>query len=142
MFDYIRDKYGSDLKKKTFAVWGLAFKPGTDDMREAPSVNLITSIIESGGRVQAFDPVSNDEASKKFPKEWIADNKLIFFDDNYAALENSDAMVLMTEWKMFRNPSIKKIKEKMQNLCIFDGRNQYDPGYMRKNGFEYKGIGR
>ncbi len=142
MFDHIRDKYGSDLKEKIFAVWGLSFKPGTDDMREAPSVNLITSIIESGGKVQAFDPVANKEAAKKFPQKWIADNTLTFFDDNYVALQNSDALALMTEWKMFRNPNLLKMKEKMQNLCIFDGRNQYDPEYMIKNGFEYKGIGR
>ena len=142
IFDYITSKYGSDLMGKIFAIWGLAFKPGTDDMREAPSVNLITSIIESGGRVQAFDPIANKEAIKKFPTEWIAENKLTFFDDNYAAIENSDALVLMTEWKMFRNPSLSKMKELMQNLCIFDGRNQYDPEYLRQNGFEYKGIGR
>jgi UDPglucose 6-dehydrogenase len=127
---------------KVFAIWGLAFKPGTDDMREAPSVNLITSVIESGGKVQAFDPVSNKEAIKKFPQEWISENKLTFFDDNYSALKNIDALVLMTEWKMFRNPSLQKMKEKMHNLCIFDGRNQYDPEFMKKNGFEYKGIGR
>ena len=92
--------------------------------------------------MQAFDPAANDEAAEKFPPEWISKNKLTFFDDNYAALENSDALVLMTEWKMFRNPSLSKMKELMQNLCIFDGRNQYDPDYMRENGFEYKGIGR
>ena len=142
MFDHITDKYGSNLKGKIFAVWGLAFKPGTDDMREAPSVNLISSIIGSGGKVQAFDPVANEEAAKKFPREWISEKKLIFFVDNYDALENSDALLLMTEWKMFRNPSLSKMKELMQNLCIFDGRNQYDPEFMKKNGFEYKGIGR
>ena len=103
---------------------------------------FFTSVIEYGGKVQAFDPVTNTEAKKKFPREWVAENKLTFFDDNYAALENSDALVLMTEWKMFRNPSLSKMKEKMQNLCIFDGRNQYDPDYMRENGFYYKGIGR
>ena len=142
MFEYIQKKFGSTLKGNTFAVWGLSFKPGTDDMREAPSINLITSIIEAGGKVQAFDPVANEEAAKKFPKEWISTNQLIFFDDNYSALENADALVLMTEWKLFRNPSLSKMKKLMQNHCIFDGRNQYDPQYMRQNGFEYKGIGR
>ena len=142
MFDHITSKYGSDLTGKVFAIWGLAFKPGTDDMREAPSVVLIKSLIIAGAMVQAFDPVAVGEAKKKFPQEWISEKKLIFFDDNYAALENSDALVLMTEWKMFRNPSLSKMKELMNNLCIFDGRNQYDPGYMRENGFEYKGIGR
>ncbi len=142
MFDHIRDKYGSNLKGKTFAIWGLAFKPGTDDMREASSVVLIKALIKSGAIVQAFDPVANKEAAKEFPKEWIADDTLTFFDDNYAALDNSDALVLMTEWKMFRNPSIINMKNKMQYLCIFDGRNQYDPEFMKLNGFEYKGIGR
>ena len=142
MFDYILDKYGPALKGKTFAIWGLSFKPGTDDMREAPSVNVITSLIEAGARVQAFDPVANEEAAKKFPKGWISNNKLTFTDDNYRALKNADALVLITEWKMFRNPSLSKIKEQMRVLCIFDGRNQYDPEYMKKNGFEYKGIGR
>jgi len=142
MFDHIISKYGTCLAGKVFTIWGLAFKPGTDDMREAPSEYLITSIIESGGKVQASDPVANKEAAKKYPDEWISKNKLIFFDDNYAALENSDALVLMTEWKMFRNPSLSKMKELMNNLCIFDGRNQYDPDYIRENGFEYKGIGR
>jgi len=142
MFDHITNKYGSDLNGLIFTVWGLSFKPGTDDMREAPSVKLIISIIESGGKVQAFDPIANEEAVKKFSKDWISSGKLTFCDDNYSALENSNALVLMTEWKMFRNPSLSKMKEKMQNLCIFDGRNQYDPDYMRENGFEYKGIGR
>ena len=142
IFEYIIDKYGSDLSGKTFAIWGLAFKPGTDDMREAPSINVIISLIEAGARVQAFDPVANKEAAKQFPKGWISDNKLIFSDDNYTALKNADALILMTEWKMFRNPSLSIMKEKMTYLCIFDGRNQYDPEYMRENEFEYKGIGR
>ncbi len=142
IFNHILDKYNSDLSEKTFAVWGLAFKPGTNDMREAPSINVITSLIEAGARVQAFDPVANNEAARKFPKEWISDEKLVFLNDNYIALENADALVLITEWKLFRNPSLSKMKDKMKDLCIFDGRNQYDPEYMRKNGFEYKGIGR
>ena len=142
IFDHISNKYGSNLSGHTFAVWGLSFKPGTDDMREASSLVLINSLIKAGAKVQAFDPVANEEAKKKFPKEWISTNKLVFCDDSYGALENSNALVLMTEWKMFRNPSLSKMKEKMQNLCIFDGRNQYDPDYMRENGFEYKGIGR
>ena len=142
IFDHITSKYGSDLSGLIFAVWGLSFKPGTDDMREAPSVNLISSIIESGGKVQAYDPVANKEAAKRFPLDWVTKNKLSFFDDNYVALENCDALVIMTEWKMFRNPSLSKMKKIMKNLCIFDGRNQYNPEYLRQNGFEYKGIGR
>ena len=142
MFDYITDKYGVDLNKKIFTIWGLAFKPGTDDMREAPSINLINSLIGAGAKVYAFDPVANREAAKQFPEEWISNNKLAIVEDNYIALENSDALVLMTDWKIFRNLNIKKMKAKMKNFCIFDGRNQYDPEYVKKNGFEYKGIGR
>ena len=142
IFNHIVYKHGLDLNGKTFALWGLAFKPGTDDMRQAPSVNIITSVIEAGGRVRAFDPVANEKAKKQFPKEWISDDKLIFMDDIYRTLENTDALILMTEWKMFRNPSLTIMKEKMKNLSIFDGRNQFDPEFMRKHGFEYKGIGR
>ena len=142
IFEYITKKFGNNLKGKTFAIWGLAFKPGTDDMREAPSINIINLIINAGGIVQAFDPAANEEAVKRFPKEWITNNKLILLDDNYAALKDCDALVLMTEWKMFRNPSITIMKGAMKNFCIFDGRNQFDPQYMRRNGFDYKGIGR
>jgi len=142
MYDHITNKFGSDLSGLIFTVWGLSFKPGTDDMREAPSINLIKSLIESGAVVQAFDPVAVDEAKKKFPEEWVSEGKMIFYEDNYEALESADALVLMTEWKMFRNPSLSKMKKLMQNLCIFDGRNQYDPDYIRENGFYYKGIGR
>jgi len=141
IFDHIKSKFGADLSGLIFAVWGLSFKPGTDDIREAPSVVLINFLIKAGARVQAFDPVANEEAIKKFPKDWVP-KKLTFCDDNYSALENSNALVLMTEWKMFRNPNLSIMKELMQNLCIFDGRNQYDPDYMRNNGFYYKGIGR
>ena len=142
MFDHITTKYGSDLSGLIFAVWGLSFKPGTDDMRDASSIVLINSLIKAGAMVQAFDPVANEEAAKKFSKDWISSRKLTFCDDNYSTLVNSNALVLMTEWKIFRNPSLSKMKELMKNLCIFDGRNQYDPDYMRENGFEYKGIGR
>ena len=142
MFGYILDKYGSNLIGKTFAIWGLSFKPETDDMREAPSINLINSLIEAGAKVRAFDPVANKEATKQFPEEWISTNKLTFVDDNYKALKNVYALILMTEWKMFRNPRISKMKQLMTNYCIFDGRNQYNPEYIIKNGFEYKGIGR
>ena len=88
--------------------------------------------------------VSHEDSTDNFFQFKLdySENKLVLLDDNYKALENADALILMTEWKMFRNPSIRKMKEKMKKLSIFDGRNQYDPEYMRKNGFEYKGIGR
>ena len=99
-------------------------------------------MLITGGLIQAFDPVVNEEVARKFLQEWIHDNKLIFYDDNYEALNNANALILMTEWKMFRNPSISKMKKLMKNYCIFDGRNQYEPEYMQKKGFKYKGIGR
>ena len=142
LYSYIQKKFSSKLNGKIFTIWGLSFKPGTDDIREASSLVLINSLIKAGAKVQAFDPVANEEAKKKFSANWMNDRKLIFYDDSYTALENADALVLMTEWKMFRNPSLSKMKELMRNLCIFDGRNQYDPDYMRENGFYYKGIGR
>ena len=142
IFKYIKNKFGNNLKGKVFAVWGLSFKPETDDMREAPSINVIKSIIKSGGIINAFDPIANNEAKTKFPIEWVDNNKINFYNDNYSALDNVDALILMTEWKMFRNPNINKMKDKMKSLYIFDGRNQYDPEFMKKKGFEYKGIGR
>ncbi len=142
IIQYIKNKIGNNFKEKIFTVWGLSFKPGTDDMREAPSINIISSIIESGGLVQAFDPIANEEAARQFPQEWVQEKKLVFYDDNYKALKNAYALILMTEWNMFRNPSISKMKQLMENHYIFDGRNQYDPEYMKENGFIYKGIGR
>ena len=142
IFKYITKKFGSNLTGKIFTIWGLSFKPDTTDMREAPSINIINSIITAGGLVQAFDPVANNEAANYFSPELFNDKKIQLFHNNYSALENSNALILMTEWKMFRNPSISKMKEKMKDFYIFDGRNQYDPKFMKKNGFEYKGIGR
>ena len=142
IFDYISKIFNNNLDNKVFAVWGLAFKPGTDDMREAPSINIIASIIESGGKVQAYDPVANIEARNYFPNEWIENKKIVFTDDNYSALVNANALILLTEWKMFRNLNIGKMKKNMKQLFVFDGRNQYDPKFMKENGFEYKGIGR
>ena len=142
IFNYIVKKFGNDLSGLIFTIWGLSFKPGTDDMREASALILINSLIGAGASVNAFDPVANKEARKNIPEEWIDENKVTFFHDSYDALNNSDALVLMTEWKMFRNPNLSKMKKTMKNLCIFDGRNQYDPEYIRENGFEYKGIGR
>ena len=142
IFQYIKNTFENDLEGKIFTVWGLSFKPGTDDMRKAPSINVISSIIESGGFVQAFDPAVNVKTDNNFHQEWIKDKKLIFFDDYYKALKNSQALILMTEWRLFRNPNIAIMKQLMTNYYIFDGRNQYDPEYMRENGFIYKGIGR
>ena len=142
LFKYIIDRYGKDLSGLTFTIWGLSFKPGTDDMREAPSIILIKNLIESGAIIKAYDPAANREALKYFSKNLINNKKLIIFDEHYKALDGSDGLVLMTEWKMFRNPKFSKMKKLMNKLCIFDGRNQYDPHFIKSKGFEYKGIGR
>lgn len=142
IFKYIVKRFGKELAGLTFSVWGLSFKPGTDDMREAPSIKLINDLVDCGAKIKAFDPVANQEALRYFSKKWILDKNIILCDDSYEALVDSDGLVLMTEWKMFRNPNFSKMKTLMKQLYIFDGRNQYDPRHVVDKGFEYKGIGR
>lgn len=134
----LSDKMGQDFSGKTFAIWGLAFKPGTDDMREAPSLNLINFICENGGNVNAYDPKANDEA-----KKYLNDhqNSINYFDNKYHALENVDALFLVTEWKEFRSPDFHKMKDLMSKPIIFDGRNQYSLESMDKLNFDYYQIG-
>jgi UDPglucose 6-dehydrogenase len=138
----IKERFGEDLSVRSFAVWGLAFKPGTDDMREASSIMLINSLVKAGAVVRAYDPAAMVEARKIFPEEWFEQERIILVDQPYDALDGVDAMVLVTEWKSFRQPDFKGMKERMGNQVIFDGRNQYDPEEVRDFGFEYFGIGR
>ncbi len=140
--DKIADYFGSDLAEKSIAVWGLAFKPGTDDMRQAPSISLLERLIDGGARVRAYDPVAMDEARKVLPEEWFDEERLQLVDHQYAALEGADALVLVTEWKPFRHPDFAAMKRMMAEAVIFDGRNQYDPHQLAKDGFYYDGIGR
>jgi UDPglucose 6-dehydrogenase len=134
----LSDKMGQDFSDKTFAVWGLAFKPGTDDMREAPSLNLIKFICENGGKVNAYDPKAKEEAKKYLNSH---QNSISYFDNKYQALENVDALFLVTEWKEFRSPDFHKMKELMNQPIIFDGRNQYSLESMEKLDFDYQQIG-
>jgi UDPglucose 6-dehydrogenase len=134
--------FGDNLKNIIVAVWGLAFKPGTDDMREASSIVLIEEVIKRGATVQVFDPVAMEVAREIFPKEWVNANKLIFVEHHYDALQSADVLALVTEWKLFCYPDIKTMKDKMRKQIILDGRNQYDPQQMREAGFEYYGVGR
>ncbi len=138
----IKSRFGKDLSSLKFCVWGLAFKPGTDDMREASSIVLIQELIEAGARITAYDPVAMDQAKKELPGDWLADQKIIMAENQYQALEGADAMVLVTEWKAFRQPDFRKIAAILNEPVIFDGRNQYDPEEMTEAGFEYHGIGR
>lgn len=130
--------FGQNLKGKTFAVWGLAFKPQTDDMREAPAIVIIRALIAAGAKIRAFDPVAMNEAKR------ILGNLegFILCSDEYEALKGADAMLLITEWRQFRYPDFKRIKAELKEAVIFDGRNQYDPKALRELGFTYYGIGR
>jgi UDPglucose 6-dehydrogenase len=142
LFEKIIARFGSDLSGLTFGVWGLAFKPGTDDMREAPSLVLLRELVASGARVRAHDPVANEAARQVFPRDWFLDLHLDLFEHQYDALKEADAMVLVTEWKPYRQPDLSLMKRLMKQPVIFDGRNQYNPSQLRAEGFEYFGIGR
>ncbi|MGL4668472.1 MAG: UDP-glucose dehydrogenase family protein [Saezia sp.] len=141
LFHKVKTLFGDNLQGKTFAIWGLAFKPGTDDMREAPSKILIEALLNAGAKVQAFDPVAHKVALQELPAHALEKQQIILAKDQYAALDNADALLLVTEWKIFRNPDFKLIKEKLKQPIIFDGRNQYDPKSLRAQGFDYHGIG-
>lgn len=130
--------FGSDLSEKIFAVWGLSFKPKTDDMREAPARVIIEMLIDAGAKIVAYDPVAMDEAKRVF-----GDNpKISYAEGNYETLKDADALLLITEWNQFRNPDFQAIKERLKEPVIFDGRNQYDPKEMKMLGFTYYSIGR
>lgn len=142
LFEKIVQRFGSQLSKHIFGVWGLAFKPGTDDVREAPSLMLLGDLIGAGARVKAYDPVAMPAVRQRLPEPWFENGTLELAEHQYDALEQVDAMVLVTEWKPFRHPDFAKIKRIMKLPIIFDGRNQYDPETLRAAGFEYTGIGR
>ena len=129
-------RFGENLEGKTFAVWGLAFKPKTNDMREAPSITIINALLERGAKIKAFDPKAVEEAKFYF------NNKITYTNNAYEALEGADGMLLLTEWNEFRRPDFEKIKTMMKTPVIFDGRNQYDTKRLEEKGFEYHQIGR
>lgn len=132
-------RLGEDLSGLTLCVWGLSFKPGTDDMREAPSVYIIKELIKRGARVHAYDPKAMNEAKKYYLKEIGVE--LQYFDSKYEAVKNSDALVLLTEWKEFRSPDFYELSKLLKKSIIFDGRNQYKSLGLEKKGFEYYQIG-
>lgn len=142
LFEKISQRFGANLDGLTFAIWGLAFKPGTDDMREAPSTVLIAALVRAGARVKAYDPVAMEVARREWPAEWLSDRKIELAEHQDGAVVGADALVLVTEWKPFRHPDFEKIRKALKQPIIFDGRNQYDPAALRRAGFEYKGVGR
>jgi UDPglucose 6-dehydrogenase len=129
-------RLGEDLKDRTFALWGLSFKPRTDDMREAPAIYTIDALLERGARIRAYDPAAMPGAKKIFG------DRVVFCDDCYAPLDGADALLIMTEWQEFRDPDFEKLNDLMKTPLIFDGRNLYEPEEMRSHGFEYHSIGR
>ena len=134
--DKIYSKFGTDLNGKTFALWGLAFKPKTNDMREAPAITVINALLSCGAKIQAYDSKAFDSARFYFG------DKIIYSPTAYVALKNADALLIMTEWNEFRRPDFDKIKSTLKNPVIFDGRNLFDPPKMIEKGFEYYPIGR
>ncbi len=143
LFGKITAHYGPALSGRTVGLWGLAFKPGTDDMREAPSMVLLRQLIDAGARVRAYDPVAMEVARKELPGEWFDDGRLTLVNHQYDALEGADALALVTEWKPFRHPDFDAMRRLMRpDPVIFDGRNQYPPETMAAGGFVYYGVGR
>jgi UDPglucose 6-dehydrogenase len=135
----ILKKYGTNLSSYTFAVWGLTFKPETDDMREAPSIYTINKLVEHGATIKAYDPKANDEAKYKYFKDVP---NIEYCKSKYDVLKDADAMILLTEWKEFRSPDFDEMKKNLKNAVIFDGRNQYSNLDMVSLGFEYFQIGK
>ena len=142
LFRKITVRFGEDLSGLTFGIWGVAFKPGTDDIREAPAVVLMEELLDAGARVKAYDPEALEAARNELPGQWFANGSVTLVRHQYEALEDVDAMALVTEWKPFRHPDLRAMKEMMKQLVVFDGRNQYDPQSLKDEGFEYFGIGR
>jgi UDPglucose 6-dehydrogenase len=142
LFEKIRDRLGAKLGSSTIGVWGLSFKPGTDDVRESPSLVLIENLVGAGAKVKAYDPVATESARRAMPQAWFQSGKVELVAHQYDAVAGADALALVTEWKPFRNPDFGAMKEQMRTPLIFDGRNQYDPRHVRGLGFEYFGIGR
>ncbi|MEO9476955.1 MAG: UDP-glucose/GDP-mannose dehydrogenase family protein [Cyclobacteriaceae bacterium] len=136
LIDPLKAYFDNDLSGKTIAIWGLAFKPYTDDIREAPALENITKLLSMGAKVKAYDPEAMENVQGVFG------DKIYFAKDEYDALEGADALMVMTEWPVFRTPEFDKLSASLANKVIFDGRNLYDLGQMEELGFEYYSIGR
>jgi UDPglucose 6-dehydrogenase len=139
-------RLGDDLRGKKFALWGLAFKPNTDDMRDAPSRVLIAALLERGASISAYDPVATDEARRVIALD-LRDtpehlSRLTYANDHTEVLDNADALIIVTEWKVFKSPDFDGMKRRLKTPLIFDGRNLYEPETMNEIGVEYHAIGR
>jgi UDPglucose 6-dehydrogenase len=132
----VKQHFGDNLSGRTFAVWGLAFKPRTDDMREAPSIVVIEELLKAGARVRVHDPEALENARKLFG------DRVSYHRINYEALKDADALLILTEWNEFRHPNFQRIRTALKQAVIFDGRNLYDPALMKALEFHYFSIGR
>src|SRR5690606_1846554 len=141
LVEVVRNRFGDDLSNRTFAVWGLSFKPETDDMREAPSLTVIRGLVERGARIVAHDPEAAHEAQRYF-SDLLENGSLRLRDRNYDCLEGADALLVLTEWQPYRRPDFDRIRDLLENPVIFDGRNLWEPDRMRERGFEYFSVGR
>jgi len=132
-------RFGDDLTGFTFGIWGLSFKPGTDDMREAPAIYVIKELVKRGAKIKAYDPKAIEEAKEHYLK---GVQNISYVTSKYAVLKDSDALVLLTEWKEFRSPDFEEMKTQLKSPVIFDGRNQYNTFSLEEKGFEYYQIGK
>jgi len=138
LFKKISKLYNNKLKDKTFGIWGLSFKPNTNDIREAPSRILIEKLLEKGAKVNAYDPIANSDFKEVYKRK----KNLKLFKNMYSAIKDTDALIINTEWQEFKSPNFDIIKAKLKDPVIFDGRNIYNPKIMCSNGFKYYCIGR
>ncbi len=136
LVDKVKAHFGDDLRGKHFALWGLAFKPDTDDIREAPALYMIDALVKAGATVSVFDPEAMDNVRK------LIGDQVVYAADEYAALENADALIIATEWAAFRNPELGRVEKLLKEKIIFDGRNLYDLDEMKHHGFHYVSVGR
>ena len=132
-------RFGEDLTGKIFGLWGLAFKPGTDDMREAPAIYIVKELVKRGAKVQAYDPKAIEESKHCYLK---GVENIEYTTSKYDVLKNADALILLTEWKEFRSPDFEEIKAQLKTPAIFDGRNQYNAFNLEEKGIEYYQIGK
>ena len=138
LVEKVEARFGPDLSGHTFALWGLAFKPDTDDMREAPSLVIIEELLRRGASIRAYDPVAASEAGRLL----AASTKVTFCTRAMEAAEDADALVIVTEWKEFRSPDLQRLKQVLKQPVILDGRNILDPAQVREAGLDYLGVGR
>jgi UDPglucose 6-dehydrogenase len=138
LFERVKKYFKGNLAGKTFAIWGLSYKPETDDVREAPSLYLIDDLLAAGAKVQAYDP----EAMEKVKQHYGDTPGLTLTENAYAALDGAEALLIVTEWPVFKEPDFTQMRARLHAPIIFDGRNIYSPATMREHGFYYESIGR